>query len=41
MVSGGVVFLRPDGELPLASAVELAGLALERARHDGRNTVSR
>ena len=40
-LSAGVSFIHPGKELTLAQAYELASLALYRAKHSGRNAVSR
>lgn len=40
-LSIGLAFLYPDAELPQSQAYELGDQALYRAKHSGRNTVSR
>ena len=40
-LSAGVTFIHPGKELTLAQAYELADQALYRAKHSGRNAVSR
>ncbi len=40
-LSAGLAFLAPGAEVPMAQAYEMADQALYRAKHQGRNTVSR
>ncbi len=40
-LSAGLTFIHPGREMPLAEAYELADQALYRAKHSGRNAVSR
>ena len=40
-LSGGITFLHPGKEVTLAEAYAQAGAALLRAKHNGRNTISR
>jgi diguanylate cyclase (GGDEF)-like protein len=40
-ISAGLAFMRPDNELSLADAYAQADAALYRAKHSGRNAVSR